>query len=147
MLLRGGRHPFPVAGRKPPVRLREDALSPLFLHPSLLSVVEKATAYDAKDRYAEIGQFADDVRGFMSAYDVFLDEVIPMTLFAPHSTFITNGTHECEFSDVYTSVVRTTTPTPRSSSPFDTETSRKTDRSVIPPSAASRSARRPWPPP
>ena len=108
MLLRGGRHPFPVAGRNPPVRLREDVLSPLFLHPSLLAIIEKATAYRAEDRYAKIGQLADDIRAFMAAYAEFLDEVIPMPLFASQGT-VQNENAQA-FSDAHMSVSAFTVP-------------------------------------
>ena len=112
MLLRGGRHPFPVAGRNPPVRRREDVLSPLFLHPSLLAVIERATAYDAGDRYAEIGQLAGDIRAFMTAYAGFLDEVIPMPFFTSGSTVPTAGTHE--FSDAFSSLAHPLPAPPKS---------------------------------
>ena len=117
MLLRGGRHPFPVDGRDPPVRLREDALSPLFLHPSLLAVIEKATAYDARDRYAEIGLLVDDIRAFMAAYAGFLDEVIPMPYFTSHGTVRNVAVHE--FSEEYSSIAAPVQPVLH---PFDTET-------------------------
>ncbi|MBQ6174835.1 MAG: serine/threonine protein kinase [Clostridia bacterium] len=79
MLLSGGRHPFIPDDRLQPVRLPEDTLNTVFLHPALTAIVSKASAWDPADRYAEIEEAAQDLRRFMEEAGPALDELIPFS--------------------------------------------------------------------
>ena len=77
MLLSGGRHPFDLRRRDPPVRMPEDRVRTLFIHPALTAIIAKAAAYAPEDRYADIGAAADAIRAFMGEYGDMLEEKIP----------------------------------------------------------------------
>lgn len=49
----------------------------LFIHPDLLSVIQKATAYDPADRYQTFEDFSKDIVTFMNANNDSLDEKVP----------------------------------------------------------------------
>ena len=52
----------------------------LFIHPDLLSVIQKASAYNPADRYATFEAFSDDIRSFMDQNNDNLDEKVPTYL-------------------------------------------------------------------
>lgn len=103
-----GRHPFPLEGRTPPVREREDRLCAQFLHPDLLAVVEKAAAYDPRDRYATIDQAAAAIRSLAERLGDMLLEPAPFACEDDSdrktSTGISAGSADSWDREIYSSV-------------------------------------------
>ena len=77
VLLTGGKLPFDFKGRKPAVRHKEDKIATIFLNSDILSVIEKATAYNSIERYQTITEFKDAVIELKNKYSELLSEMIP----------------------------------------------------------------------
>ena len=73
MLLTAGRTPFEEGKDK----YKRQPVYSLFIHPDLLAVIQKATAYDPVDRYQTFAHFSEDIRRFMDVNDSHLDEKAP----------------------------------------------------------------------
>ncbi|MBR3428973.1 MAG: protein kinase [Clostridia bacterium] len=52
----------------------------LFIHPDLLSIIQRATACNPPDRYQTFEDFSKDISSFMDANNDYLDEKVPIYL-------------------------------------------------------------------
>ena len=57
-------------------------ISSLFIHPELLSIIQKAAASDPMERYQTFESFSEDILSFIKENDDFLDEKAPAYLAA-----------------------------------------------------------------
>lgn len=55
-------------------------INSLFIHPALLSIIQKAASFDPAERYQTFDEFSKDIRSFMDMYDGCLDEKVPTYL-------------------------------------------------------------------
>ena len=59
---------------------RKKQISSLFIHPDLLAVIQRATAYDPADRYQTFEEFSKGILSFMNTNNDNLDERVPTYL-------------------------------------------------------------------
>jgi len=78
VLLTGGRMPFEAERRDDPRRNREEQIESLFIHPELLSIIQKAAAYNEKDRYQSFSEFSNALLAFMDAHAKSIDQEMPL---------------------------------------------------------------------
>ena len=55
-------------------------INSLFIHPDLLSIIQRAAAYDPADRYQTFEDFSKDISSFMNLNNDNLDEKVPTYL-------------------------------------------------------------------
>ena len=77
VLLMAGRLPFDFSRKESGRREPSDKIESLFIHPELLSIIQRAAAYDASDRYPGFEEFSNDIQSFMRLHDAALDEKMP----------------------------------------------------------------------
>ena len=82
VLLMAGVLPFEDEQNTDPCDKGKKQISSLFIHPGLLSVIQKAAAYDPADRYHTFEEFSKDIVSFMNTYHDHLDEKVPSYLSA-----------------------------------------------------------------
>ncbi len=82
-LLMAGRMPFDLSKRENQRRACEDTIESLFIHPELLKIIQRASAFDANDRYTDIKELSSDIHTFMNAYEKNMDEEMPLYRMCP----------------------------------------------------------------
>ena len=83
-LLTAGVLPSDEKREDDPPEKKELRINSLFIHPELLSIIQKAAASDPTKRYQTFESFSEDIRSFMKKNDDFLDEKAPAYLAAEH---------------------------------------------------------------
>lgn len=80
VLLMAGVLPFDEEKTNDSCDKGKKRISSLFIHPDLLSIIQRAAAYDPADRYQAFEDFSKDIRSFMDANHDYLDEKVPTYL-------------------------------------------------------------------
>ena len=78
VLLMAGRLPFNFDGRELQKRERCEKIESLFIHPELLSIIQRATAFDACDRYESFNELSNDILKFIDLHSGKVDEEMPL---------------------------------------------------------------------
>ena len=82
-LLMAGRLPFDFAERKSKRRERTDTVDSLFIHPELLSIIQRAAAFDAADRFEGFQEFSGAIQTFIDSHSEKVDEKMPQYRVCP----------------------------------------------------------------